>query len=209
MLKTLVAEEVLEHDEAGGTYRAGPRLCELAIRVLRAGGRAQAIHRTLGHLASATGQSALYMETHGRPVDMEMRFIDKVELDGGVAYAAVGQVVFILAQGFGIGIMSQYPRPVVETIIAEHVRRTGEPAQRMLTDIERIRGNGVLARPERFGTNPAGATRIVAAVATPGFAPGCIGITVFGQESNVLATADVERWGHEVARAAQALTVTE
>lgn len=205
MLKTLCAHQLLRKLDSG-VYTVGPELSSLAALVGARSTRAQRIHAHLARLADATGQSALYAETHNNPQDMHMKLVDKVAVEGAVAYGELGKAMFVLAQGFGLGLVSQYPEPLGDAIIEEHCRRTGEPSAAIRDELAAIRADGVLVRAERFTANPGGVTRIVAPVRAAPFPPGSIGITVFGTMDNVLTLDRIAAWRTQVRTTADTLS---
>ncbi len=205
MLRTLCAHRLLGKQD-GGAYTVGPELQALAALVEARTTRAKRIHAHLARLAEATGQSALYVETHDAPRDMRMKFVDTVAVEGAVAYGQLGKTMFVLDQGFGLGLLAQYPASLCETIVEEHCARTGEPSRAVFDDLAAIRMNGVLARPERFNASPAGVTRIVAPVRADPFPPGSVGITVFGTADNVLTADCIATWQTQVHTIAQELS---
>ncbi|MBD3242280.1 MAG: hypothetical protein GF331_16930 [Chitinivibrionales bacterium] len=189
-LKSLCAHNLLAKLETG-TYTVGADLHDLAALVTAATARTKRVRAHLAGLANATGQSSLYVEPHGAPGAMHMRIAERVAVEGGVTHGQVGKTMFVLAQGFGLGLLSQYPKPLCDEIIAEHHRRTGERSGGILEELAVLRSEGVLARAERFASNPGGVTRIVAPVRAAPFPPGSIGVTVFGTTDNVLTPAQI------------------
>lgn len=206
LLKGLVAEDLLAHDPDTGRYRIGPavgELCELAFGSDR---RKTLIDRHLRELSSTTGQSALFEQAVGDPEAMQMRHESYVIAEGTVGYSKIGEPMFVLSQGFGLGIMVQYETDDRERIIAEHVKRTGESARTIREELATLARDGVLARPETYRSNNQGVTRIVAPVNASPFPPSSIGLTVFGREGNALNSNQIDQWNRAVKRTAGALS---
>jgi DNA-binding IclR family transcriptional regulator len=208
LLKAGVEESLLVHDDISGRYSAGPRLRTMAHALFGGTSRQSLIHEALQALSDSTGQPSLCVEGAPGGADIDMRFVDRVTVEGGVTHSEPGVTKLLLSQGFGFGLLLHYPADRVRAIVAEHTRRTGESASAIRKELDLLRRDRVLARAERYNSCAVGVTRVIAPVTAPQQPPLCIGVTAIGTVNSALTPQAVDTLKAAVRDAAHTLSQT-
>ncbi len=204
-LKMLVEACLLQVDAETGRYRTGEKLETIARAVMGMGHREELIAEELRSLAIRTRQSALYVEQS--PADpTQMIFVYKHDVSEGIHHHEAGTQMFLLQQGFGLGILCQQAKDQQERVLHLHVQSTGEARGPVTADLASLQREGVLARAERFASSPLGVTRVIAPVYSTGL-PATIGITAFGRLGHGLDREVISAWKHKVAISSGKLSV--